>query len=228
MLALRCVTRFHTSASESLLLKQRLNVKNKTKFKINLCFLTEMKQLPPSFFGRNTVTVAKELLGKVISVNGCLARIVETEAYGKDPASHAYTRTERSALMYDTYGHVYVYLIYGMYYCINFTTERKGEPGAVLIRAVEPLQGMEEMKNLRKTEKVLNLCSGPGKLCTALGINKNHNGLKVGTEVKLYDDGFSVKKIGTSSRIGIKDARDLPWRFFVEGSEWVSKVKVNK
>src|SRR3989339_652811 len=182
-----------------------------------------MKLLPPSFFAGDTITVAKELLGKVISVNGCTARIVETEAYKDDSASHAYTKTARSQIMFDTYGHVYVYLIYGMYNCINFTTEKKGEPGAVLIRAVEPLQGMEKMKKLRKTEKVLNLCSGPGKLCQALGIDKNHNGLPLGKGVKVYDDGFNITKIGSSSRIGIKDALDLPWRFFVEGSEWVSR-----
>ncbi len=181
-----------------------------------------MKPLSPSFFNRDTVTVAKELLGKVISVNGCKARIVETEAYGKDPASHAFKRTERSALMFDTYGHVYVYLIYGMYYCINFTTEKIGEPGAVLIRAVEPLNKFEELKKRRKTSDLTNLCSGPGKLCSALGIDKTHNGAKLGKDVNVYDDGFEVEKIGTSSRIGIKDALELQWRFFVEGNEWVS------
>lgn len=183
-----------------------------------------MKKLPYSFFARDTVTIAKELLGKIISVNGCQARIVETEAYGTDPASHAYTRTERSALMYDTYGYVYVYLIYGMYYCVNFTTE-KGKPGAVLIRAVEPLRGIEEMKQRRKTDNVSYLCSGPGKLCTALGIDKTHNGIKLGNGVKVLDDGFRVGKISQSSRIGIKDALDLQWRFFVAGNEFVSKVK---
>ena len=172
-----------------------------------------MKLLPSSFFTRETIIVDKELLGKIISINGCMARIVETEAYGTDPASHAYTRTERSALMYDTHGHVYVYLIYGMYYCVNFTTE-KGKPGAVLIRAVEPLQGIKEMKQRRKTQKLTNLCSGPGKLCQALDINTRFNGLKLGKKVKVYDDGFFVSKIGTSSRIGIKDALDLQWRFF--------------
>ncbi|MBI4979959.1 DNA-3-methyladenine glycosylase [Candidatus Woesearchaeota archaeon] len=186
-----------------------------------------MTPIPPSFFNRDTVTVARELLGKVLEVNGIKARIVETEAYGKDPASHAFTRTERSALMFDTYGHVYVYLIYGMHYCINFTTEKVGEPGAVLIRAVEPLNKVEELKKRRKTNSVANLCSGPGKLCSALGIDKTHNGLKLGEEIKVYDDGFKVGKIGTSSRIGIKDALELQWRFFVEGNEFVSKIKLS-
>ncbi len=187
--------------------------------------LIEMKPLPPSFFARDTIRVAKELLGKIISVNGCRARIVETEAYGTDPASHAYTKTERSRIMYDTHGHVYVYLVYGMYYCLNFTTE-KNQPGAVLIRAVEPLSGIKNMKKRRQTENITNLCSGPGKLCQALGIDKKHNGVKLGTVIKVFDDGYRIEKIETSSRIGIKDALDLPWRFFVEGNEFVSqKIK---
>lgn len=186
-----------------------------------------MKELSQSFFSRDTVTVAQELLGKIISVNGMQARIVETEAYGTDPASHAHTRTERSALMYDTHGHVYVYLIYGMYWCLNFTSE-KDNPGAVLIRAVEPLVGMEEMKRNRKTEKITNLCSGPGKLCLALGIDKRYNGLKLGKEIRILDEGYKISKIACSSRIGIKDVLDLQWRFFIEGNEYISRVKINK
>lgn len=182
-----------------------------------------MKPLPAEFFCRNTLLVAKELLGKIISINGCSARIVETEAYRDDPASHAHKRTERSAIMFDTYGHVYVYLIYGMYYCINFTTEKIGRPGAVLIRIVEPISGVKSMKKRRKTSELKNLCSGPGKLCLALGISRELNGSKIGTGVKVYDDGFSVSKIGRSTRIGIKDTLNLPWRFFIMGNEWVSR-----
>ena len=182
-----------------------------------------MKEIPSTFFARDTITVAQELLGKIISVNGMRARIVETEAYGRDPASHAYTRTERSALMYDTHGHVYVYLIYGMYWCLNFTSD-KNQAGAVLIRAVEPLVGMETMKKNRKTEKITNLCSGPGKLCLALGIVKSYNGLKLGKEMKVFEDGVNPGKMMAGSRIGIKDALDLQWRFFVEGNEHVSRI----
>ena len=101
--------------------------------------------LPPSFFARNTVTVAKELLGKVMVVNGARVRIVETEAYRSDEASHAFKKTERSAIMFDTYGHVYVYLIYGMYHCLNITTN-KNDIGAVLIRSLQPLNGISLMK----------------------------------------------------------------------------------
>lgn len=184
--------------------------------------------LKPSFFSRDTVTVAKDLLGKVLVVNGCRARIVETEAYGQDPASHAFTRTERSAIMYDTTGHVYVYLIYGMYYCLNFTTEKKGVPGAVLIRAVEPLSGIGLMKKRRGTDDPYNLCSGPGKLCQAVGIGKQHHGWPLGKKVSVADERFVVGKIGASSRIGIKDAVHLQWRFFIDGNGFVSKANISR
>ena len=149
------------------------------------------------------------------------ARIVETEAYGRDKASHAFKKTERSKIMYDTYGHVYVYLIYGIHYCLNFTTD-KNEAGAVLIRAVEPLEGIGSMKKNRKTNEINNLCNGPGKLCLALGIDKKHNGLKLGKEITLFDDYFKVKKIQSSSRIGINDDQHLQWRFYIKDNEFVS------
>jgi len=180
-----------------------------------------MKQLSESFFERDAVEVAKELLAKVMVVKGVKSRIVETEAYGSDPASHAFKRTDRSALMFDTTAHVYVYLIYGRYNCLNFTTNPKGA-GAVLIRAVEPISGIKEMKERRGTDDIHNLCSGPGKLCSALGIDKNLNGLKLGKEIKVYDDGYEVE-IKASSRIGIKDALDLQWRFFIENNKFVSR-----
>lgn len=183
-----------------------------------------MKQLPKSFFARNTVDVAKDLLGKIIEVNGFRGRIVETEAYGRDPASHAYKKTERSALMFDTYGHAYVYLIYGMYWCLNFTTE-KDQAGAVLIRAVEPLNKFGELEKKRNTDKIISICSGPGKLCLAFDIDKNFNGLKLGKEIKVLSDGYTADKICSGSRIGIKDALDLQWRFFIAGNEFVSRVK---
>ena len=200
-----------------------------------------MQLLPKKFFERDAVAVARDLLGKVIVVGNQKVRIVETEAYGTDPASHAFKRTERSALMFDTFGSVYVYLIYGMYNCLNFTTNLVGSAGAVLIRAVEPLSGIDEMKERRKTEKLNNLCSGPGKLCQALGIDKGFNGLELmegsnlcggeisgelnKKEIKVYDGGFQVEKMGKSSRVGIKDALDLEWRFFISGNDFVSKTK---
>lgn len=180
-----------------------------------------MNQLSQSFFAENTVEVAKDLLGKIIDVNGIQGRIVETEAYTTDKASHAYTKTERSKLMYDTHGYVYVYFIYGMYWCLNFTTEKE-KPGAVLIRAVEPLKKIDLMKQRRGTTDITNLCSGPGKLCQAFNITQAFNGKPVGKELKLFDDGFQGT-IAASSRIGIKDALHLQWRFFLKDNRFVSK-----
>ncbi|MBI4152208.1 DNA-3-methyladenine glycosylase [Candidatus Woesearchaeota archaeon] len=183
-----------------------------------------MKPLPLSFFARDTVEVARDLLGKVIVVHGTSGKIVETEAYKRDPASHAYTKTERSRIMYETQGHVYVYLIYGMYHCLNFTTE-KNDAGAVLIRAVEPLSGIEEMKRRRKTTTETNLCSGPGKVCQAFAIGKQHSGIRLGKDIKIYDDLSVVPAIKTGPRIGISEAKELPWRFYLEGNTFVSKRK---
>lgn len=183
-----------------------------------------MKSLSPSFFARDTVEVARELLGKIIEINGVSGRIVETEAYKRDPASHAYTMTERSKIMFETYGHVYVYLIYGMYHCLNFTTE-KDDAGAVLIRAVEPLTGITEMKQRRTSEKLTNLCSGPGKLCQALAIDKNHDGQEIGKDIKVYDDNYVLGKIVHSPRIGITQSKELLWRFYFDGNTFVSKRK---
>lgn len=182
-----------------------------------------MRPLSKSFFEQDAVEVAKGLLGKLLVVNGIKARIVETEAYGRDPASHAFQRTERSAMMFDTFGYVYVYLIYGLYNCVNITTNKIGEAGAVLIRAVEPLSGINKMKERRKTDKIIDLCSGPGKLCLALGIDKKMNGLPLSQKINLFDDGFKVEEMGTSARIGVKVGLDLPWRFFIKSNPFVSK-----
>ncbi|MBI2102502.1 DNA-3-methyladenine glycosylase [Candidatus Woesearchaeota archaeon] len=183
-----------------------------------------MDLILPSFFARDTVNVARDLLGKIISYNGVSGRIVETEAYKRDPASHAYTKTERSRIMFETYGYVYVYLIYGMYHCLNFTTERD-DAGAVLIRAVEPLKGIEEMKRRRGCESMKNLCSGPGKLCLALAIGKEHNSQKIGKDIKVYNDNYIVSSVAAGPRIGITEGKELLWRFYVAGNKFVSKGK---
>ncbi|MBI2662658.1 DNA-3-methyladenine glycosylase [Candidatus Woesearchaeota archaeon] len=182
-----------------------------------------MQSISPEFFNRNTLIIAKALLGKIIDINDIQARIVETEAYRNDPASHAYTKTDRSKIMYDTYGHVYIYLIYGMYNCLNFTTETHGQPGAVLIRAVEPLTKIATMQKRRNTLNTYNLCSGPGKLCQALNITKEFNNTKIGDKIKIYDDGFKVKSIGKSKRIGISKATELQWRFYIKDNKFMSK-----
>jgi DNA-3-methyladenine glycosylase len=178
-----------------------------------------MPQLISSdFFARPTLDVAPKLVGKIIEIGGCSGRIVEVEAYTDDPASHGHTRTTRSAIMHDTFGHVYIYFIYGMYYCLNFTTERD-QVGAVLIRAVEPLRGIEAMQKRRGVTDVHRLCNGPGKLCEAFGIDLHYNHTLIGDKVKLYAG--RAGEIQSGPRIGISKATDLNWRFFEVGNPFV-------
>ncbi len=152
-----------------------------------------MKQVPRIFFQQDTVKVAKELVGKLLEIDKKRYRILETEAYKQDKASHAKKRTKRSELMFDTHAHIYVYLIYGMYYCLNITTDKIA--GAVLIRKLD-------------CEK----CDGPGKLCKKLKISIKDNGQPLGKRFKVLDDKqtFIVKK---APRIGIKEDTHLLWRF---------------
>ncbi len=182
-----------------------------------------MKALSKSFFKGDAVLVAKELLGKILRYKGCSGIIIETEAYRSDPASHAYKITPRSEIMLRSYGKWYIYFIYGMYYCLNITTN-EGEPGAVLIRAIEPITGIEEMKKRRKTDNLKNLCSGPGKLCQALGIDKRLNGTEVNKTIEILEKkntkNFKIKRTG---RIGIKKGKELLWRFLIADNEYVSR-----
>ncbi|HEX5733267.1 MAG TPA: DNA-3-methyladenine glycosylase [Blastocatellia bacterium] len=178
--------------------------------------------LDADFFARDTVTVARELIGTTLVVGSCKGRIVETEAYTTDAASHAVMRRNQAALMHDTFGHVYVYLIYGMYYCVNFTTEREGV-GAVLIRAVEPVAGIEEMISRRGGADLKKLASGPGRLCQAFGIDARFNGSPVGREIKLIERP-GVPQISSSPRIGITRATELEWRFCETANPFVSRL----
>jgi DNA-3-methyladenine glycosylase len=157
-----------------------------------------MKQLKKAFFKKDTLQVAKELVGKILRVDDIKARIIEVEAYKDDKASHAHTKTPRSKIMYDTYGHIYVYFIYGMYHCLNITTESNPNPGAVLIRAVNYPH-----------------CDGPGKLCRTFKITLKDNGVALGERFKILDDGYKVK-IKESRRIGIKQDKHLKWRFYIK------------
>lgn len=194
--------------------------------------------LPRDFYGRDTIEVAKELLGKVLvreTPAGRLSvRIVETEAYcgPHDKACHASRgRTERNGVMFGEPGHAYVYFIYGMYHCLNFVTERDGYPAAVLVRAGEPLEGVEAMRALRrKAKKPVDLTSGPGRLCMALGIDRALNGADVCRKGPLYveDSEDAVFEVVSSKRIGVDYAgeyRDKPWRFYIKGSPFVSATQ---
>ena len=142
-----------------------------------------MSFLDVDFFARDTLEVARDLIGTILVVGRCEARIVETEAYTTDAASHAVTRRHQSAWMHETHGYIYVFFIYGMYYCLNFTTEPEGV-GAVLIRAAEPLQGLTIMARRRGTLDPKKLCTGPGRLCQALGIDLKLNGRPLGPRVE--------------------------------------------
>jgi DNA-3-methyladenine glycosylase len=190
-----------------------------------------VKKLDRKFYDRPTLKVAKELLGKylVIQKDGNLlsGKIVETEAYigFKDPASHAYRgMTPRNKVMFGDPGYAYVYLTYGMHHCLNLVTEKNGYPAAVLIRALEPAEGIELMKKRRGCQNLKDLTSGPAKLCQALGIDRSLNGADLCSDMIYVEDrGEDIGKIVTSSRIGINEGKKKNWRFLVENNEFVSR-----
>lgn len=186
--------------------------------------------LPREFYLQPTIDVARNLLGKTLvhdTEKGIIAgRIVETEAYlCDDPACHASRgMTKRNAAMFGEAGHAYVYFTYGMYHCLNAVTAPEGVGEAVLIRAVEPLEGIEIMEANRGKEKLTDLASGPGKLCQAFGLDRRHNGLDLTEgELIIMDYGWIPQEIVTAARIGISLAADKPWRFYISGSHHVSK-----
>jgi DNA-3-methyladenine glycosylase len=197
------------------------------------------EKLPLSFFGRSTHQVARELLGKILVSRSrgirSTGRIVETEAYvGEiDPAAHCYRgKTPRSSIMYGPPGRAYVYFIYGMYEMLNFVTEAEGIPGAVLVRALEPLEGISAMKRRRGVAKAdRELCNGPGKLCQAMGIPLawNHKPLD-SPDFHLVDDGFEWEDSGVmkSPRVGITGGTEHFWRYFPAENRFVSRVPENK
>jgi DNA-3-methyladenine glycosylase len=183
--------------------------------------------LGKKFFNQPTVELAKALLGKCLCFGGLKGIIVETEAYlyRDDPGCHASRGlTARNAPMFGPAGRTYVYLIYGMYHCLNIVGGKEGEGEAVLIRALEPVQGIEKMQKRRKTKKMENLCNGPGKLTQAFGITKKHNNLNL-LEGPLQVCGRRQKpEICTSTRIGLSAGKELELRFFIKGSRFVSKT----
>lgn len=185
--------------------------------------------LPREFYARPAVDVARDLLGKILVHGAAAGRIVETEAYLglDDKAAHASRGlTGRTRILFGPPGHAYVYLIYGMYECLNLVAEPDGSPGCVLIRALEPLTGIRFMRERRpKARRMEELASGPGKLTLALGITRRHYG------ADLTRDPLTVRRlhqeppfrIEATPRIGIRRCADCPLRFLVEGSRWVSR-----
>lgn len=175
--------------------------------------------------------VAKRLLGSEIIYEHEGIRlsgiIVETEAYDQsDAASHSYKgRTQRTDVMFGPAGKLYVYFTYGMHYCANVVTGITGEGSAVLIRAVEPLEGQDLMLARRKGREGVDLTNGPAKWCQAFGIDKSWNGHdleKLPLILRLRDP-ISTDRIVQTTRIGIKEATELPWRFYIRGNQYVSK-----
>jgi len=190
------------------------------------------KILKRSFYAKNTVTVAKNLLGKFLvrKIGGrkLIGKIVEVEAYRgfDDPASHAHHgKTSRNWLMFGKPGYAYIYFIYGNHYCLNITTEKEGFPSAVLIRALEPVKGIDLMKKFRKTSNLKNLTNGPGKLTQALKITKKLNGLDLTKEDELYVCSGQKKEnfeVVSTYRVGIKVGLDKLWRFYIKNNRFVS------
>jgi DNA-3-methyladenine glycosylase len=188
-----------------------------------------VRPLARSFYSRPAIEVARDLLGKVIAHGTTSGRIVETEAYlgTDDEAAHsARGITDRTRVIFGPPGHAYVYLIYGMYECLNLVAEPEGSAGCVLIRALEPLRGLALMRKRRQAAHgIEDLANGPGKLTRALGITRRHNGVDVTTGPILVgeqDQGEGFK-IETSARIGITKSAALPLRYFIQENRFVSR-----
>jgi DNA-3-methyladenine glycosylase len=182
-------------------------------------------RLARSFFDRSVHAVAPELVGATLLVNGVGGRIVEVEAYHHtDPAAHSYIgRTERNAVMFGPPGYAYVYRSYGIHWCLNFVCEEEGSASAVLIRALQPMQGLPLMRRRRGASETRALCSGPGKLAQALGVTSKHNGLALDRPPFELRAREATPDIAVGVRIGISKAVEHPWRYGLKGSKFLSK-----
>jgi DNA-3-methyladenine glycosylase len=192
------------------------------------------KPIELHFYERDTVSVARDLLGKNlvrrVADSFLIGRIVETEAYrgSDDPASHSFRgMTKRNEVMFGKPGKAYVYFTYGNHYCLNIVTEEEGVPAAVLIRAVEPLERIEEMRKNRGVENILEIASGPGKLTRAFQITKSENGSDITKMSSLLTLCEAIEhqqfEVVQTTRIGIKVATELPWRFYIQGNPYISR-----
>jgi DNA-3-methyladenine glycosylase len=193
-----------------------------------------LSKLGRAFYSRKSTIVARELIGKKLvrhldngkSLSGI---IVETEAYGgaRDPASHAYVgKTKRNEVMFGKAGVAYVYFTYGFHYCLNFVTGADGTASAVLIRAVEPRQGIETMMKLRHKTKLSEIASGPGKICQAFSIDSHLNGVDVtrkDSPIQVLNAAARRFHVSSSPRIGINVAKNRMWRYYARGNIHVSR-----
>jgi DNA-3-methyladenine glycosylase len=183
------------------------------------------RRLRKSFFARSVHEVAPDLIGATFLVNGVGGIIVEVEAYDQtDPAAHSFRGpTPRNAVMFGPPGYTYVYLSYGLNWCVNFVCQPAGSAAGVLIRAIEPTHGLAAMRRRRAVTDAKALCSGPGKLCEALAINKTLSELPIDRlPIALHARGGEAA-IATGVRIGLTKAVDLPWRYGLKGSMFLSK-----
>jgi DNA-3-methyladenine glycosylase len=183
------------------------------------------KPLKRAFFGRSVHEVAPDLIGTTLLVNGVGGTIVEVEAYHHtEPAAHSYRGpTPRNQVMFGPPGFAYVYRSYGIHWCVNFVCEKEGSASAVLIRALEPTHGIAAMRRRRHLHDERALCSGPGKLTEALGITNAHNGLALDAPpIALYAR-TEKPEVVAGVRIGLTKAVELPWRYGLKGSKFLSK-----
>ena len=196
------------------------------------------KKLAKKFYQRELLRVAKDLLGKVLvkydSDIILAGKIVEVEAYHGDfdKAAHSYNGvTKRTEVMFKEGGYLYVYFTYGAHHCCNVVTGKKGQGTAVLIRAVEPISGVDLMiknrfkRKLKSEKEIFNLTSGPGKVCQAFGIDRSHSGIDLnGNKIFILENTrIPNKEIGISKRIGITRSTDLQWRFFIKDNPYLSR-----
>lgn len=195
--------------------------------------------LRPDFFGRDPRRVARALLGKLlirkVGRRSLVGRIVETEAYlgsGDDAAHSVAGRTARNAVLWGAPGHAYVYFVYGNHFCLNVSCLPDGEPGCVLFRALEPVEGIDAMAaarglEIRSERDLKRVASGPGRLCEALGITRDRdNGTNLlisGSDLQLAEDSYRVRRVNVTQRIGITKSADAPLRFTIAGNPFVSR-----
>jgi DNA-3-methyladenine glycosylase len=187
--------------------------------------MPQPRRLGREFFDRSVHEVAPDLIGATLLVDDVGGRIVEVEAYHHtDPAAHSYGgRTERNAVMFGPPGYAYVYRSYGIHWCLNFVCEYEGSASAVLIRALEPTAGIPAMRRRRGLADGRSLCSGPGRLCEALGVTQVHNGLALDRPPFSLRARSEAVAIAVGVRIGITKAAEQPWRYGLAGSRFLSK-----
>jgi DNA-3-methyladenine glycosylase len=188
--------------------------------------LSPPQPLGREFFARSVHDVAPDLIGSSLLVDGVGGVIVEVEAYDReDPASHGFRgQTARNRSMFGPPGQAYVYRSYGIHWCLNFVCEEEGTAAAVLIRALHPTDGLDRMRARRGADDLRLLCSGPGKLCQALGVTGGHDGLPLDRPPFELLGTRTAAEVVTGPRIGISTATDRPWRYGLVGSPFLSRV----